>query len=183
MKNSKLKIQNSKLNLGFTFVEAILYIAIITILFTALIPFGINIIQAGAKSSIQQNVQSEGRFVLEKIVYEVRNARDIDIALSNFGTNFATNPTHKLSIDYAAPDDPTEISVAGGIVQLTKGSTTLPLNSSSLQITNLTFTNNTSADLKTKHLSIILSVSSGINTRQEYIYSTNFQTGVELRSN
>lgn len=182
----EFQISNSCLRqYGFTFIEAILYIALIGIVMSAIIPFSLNIITGGAKSSIQQEVSSQARFVSEKIKYEIRNADDIDTLNSNFGSNFALNPSHKLSLNYPSPDNPTVISVSSGKVQLKKGSgNAVDLNSADTKVTDLTFTNNSSADNKTKNLTFTLSLESNYaGQRQEYKFSENLRTSVEIRSN
>lgn len=59
---------------GFTFVEAIIYVSIISIMLTALIPFTWNIVEGGTKSATQEEVSSQARTISERIKYEIRNA-------------------------------------------------------------------------------------------------------------
>lgn len=170
---------------GFTFIEAILYIALIGIVMSAIVPFALNIITGGVKSSIQQEVSSQARFVSEKIKFEIRNADDLDAVNSNFGSNLALNPSHKLSLNYPSPDNPTVISVSNGKVQLKKGlGNAVDLNSADTKVTDLTFTNNSSADNKTKNLTFTLIFESNYTgQRQEYKFSENIRTSIEIRSN
>src|SRR3989344_7372816 len=72
--NLRLKIIGEK---GFTLIELILYMALVSIVLTAIVPFAWNIIGGGVKSSAQQEVFSQARFVSERIKYEIRNASGI----------------------------------------------------------------------------------------------------------
>ncbi len=72
--NSQYKLNNK----GFTFIELILYVAIVAIMMTALIPFAWNAIEGGVKSATEQEVFSQARYVSERIKYEVRNASSIN---------------------------------------------------------------------------------------------------------
>ena len=64
---------------GFTFVELLLYIAIVGTIFSSLVPFAWNVIEGGVKSSEDQEVGSQARLIMEKIKSEVRNAKSISI--------------------------------------------------------------------------------------------------------
>src|SRR6267154_1335652 len=90
---------------GFTFVETILYVSIVSIILTALIPFAWDIIETGNQSAVQQEVSSNARYISEEIKYQIRNASGINsvtsssISLSE--TISAINPT---VITWTAPN-------------------------------------------------------------------------------
>ena len=63
---------------GFTFIEIILYFALVAIVMSAIIPFAWNVIGGSVKSSIQQEVFANARYVSEIIKYEVRNSTGIN---------------------------------------------------------------------------------------------------------
>src|SRR6266576_3101806 len=88
----KKQIQN-----GFTYLELILYIGILTIILTALIPFAWNVIEGGVKGATEREVFSQGQYVADRVIYEIRNASGINSVSSNqlslSTANPATNPT------------------------------------------------------------------------------------------
>jgi len=165
-------IKNEK---GFSFIELILYVAIITIVLSAIIPFALTIITSAAKSNTQQEVFSQARFISEKIKYEIRNA---------VGINSVSTESISLATDDVSTD-PTIISLTSGDVTIKKGSgSAVLINSDFVTITGLTFTNNTSVDNKTKNISFVLSLEDNLTSvRQEYKASTSIRSSLEVRSN
>ncbi|MBI3486297.1 hypothetical protein HY025_05170 [Candidatus Daviesbacteria bacterium] len=176
--NSQLLTLNSK---GFTYIEAILYIAIVTLMMNALVSFAWNIINNNARSSTQQEISSQGRYVSERILYEIRNASDLNAGTSTFGTNPGT-----LSLaETVSANNPTIITVTSGKATIKLGAATaVNLNSNDTTVTNLVFTNNTSADNKTKNISFTLTLQSNTTSnRADYIGSITIQSTGEIRSN
>lgn len=168
--NINMKNQN-----GFTFIELILYLAIVTLVIGALVPFTWNIIGAGAKSATQQEVFSAARYVSERIKYEIRDASGINsvaptsISLSN--SNVSKNPTI--------------IDLSAGKVRVKYGSSAaVNLNSTDTNVSSLVFTNYTSGDNKTKNIQFTFTLQSNFNTaRQEFIETTSIRGSAEVRSN
>lgn len=169
-------------NRGFTYIEAILYIAIISLMLTALIPFTWNIVESGSKSSMQQEVGGNARYISERIKYEVRNALGINsgtcvtptstsIFLCETGGSCLTNPT---IIKFSSPN----ISIQN------KGAVAVNLNSNDVIISNFTCSNNTSSDNKTKNISFSFTVSqANTSSRSDFQYSIPVATSVEVRGN
>lgn len=172
---SMIKKKSLKQNVhGFTLLELLLYVAMVTIILSALIPFTWDIIGSSVKSKVQQEVSANGRYVTERINYEIRNAAGINsvsassISLSE--TNAAVNPT--------------VIDSSGGNVRIKQGAAAaVNLNSDDTTVSSLTFTNYTSADNKTKHIQTVITIGSNFNQkRQEYKQTMTLETSAELRS-
>ncbi|MBI4038377.1 prepilin-type N-terminal cleavage/methylation domain-containing protein [Candidatus Daviesbacteria bacterium] len=161
---------------GFTFIEVILYVAIITIVMSALIPFAWSVIEGGVQSSSQQEVFSQARFVSERIKYEIRNANGIN----------SVSPTN-ISLAVSPPaNDPTIIDLAAGNIRIKLGAASaVNLNSTDTKITTLTFTNYSSADNKTKHIQFSFTIDDNYPSgRAEYdVPSYTLEGSAELRSN
>jgi type II secretory pathway pseudopilin PulG len=170
---------------GFTYIELILYLGLVAFVLSSLINFGWNVILTGAKSATEQEVFSTLRFASEKIKSEIRNAAGLNLAESNFEVNLAGDSSYKLSLAKEAPNDPTIIDVFDGKVRLTQGaSLPVDLNSARTRVTDLTFTNYSSADGKAKNIGFVLTVvSASPETRQEYQKTATLRSAVELRSN
>lgn len=160
---------------GFTLIELLLYVAIVSLVVSALIPFAWNVIEGGVKSTTEQEVFSNARFVSERIKSEIRNASGINsvaatsISLAEF--NSSVNPTI--------------IDLSGGKIRITQGAgSPVNLNSNDTTVSSLTFTNYTSADNKTKNIQFNLTMQSNFNqTRQEYQQNISVEGDGELRSN
>lgn len=160
---------------GFTFIELILYISIVTIMLSAMVPFAWNVIGAAAKSNTEQEVFSQARFVSERIKYEVRNATGINSVAAT-----------SISLATAVPaTNPTIIDLVGGNIRIKQGAgAVVVLNSPDVVISGLTFTNNTSADNKTKNISYVFTLSANYgSTRQEFVETTTVRSSAEVRTN
>lgn len=175
------KINSIRSTRGFTLIELLLYVALVTIILSALIPFTWDIIGSSVKSKVQQEVSANGRYVTERINYEIRNATAINT--SDFGVDLALDPSKQISI--TSPTNGTTLFkvTAAGIATITYGGNTYNLNSSDTKITSMIFTNYTSSDNKTKHIQTVLTIGSNFaQTRQEYKQTMTLETSAELRS-
>ncbi len=177
-----MKYQRQKME-GFTLIELILYVSIVTIILTSLIPFAWNIIEDGAKSSTQQEVSTAGRYVSERVKYEIRNAAGIDTANSNFDLDLATDSTKKLTLLESGPS--TVINVVGGIVEISQnGNPAVSLNSNTTKVTSLLFSNYSSSDNKTKNIQFNFTMQSAYaSPRQEFTQTITIDSDAEVRSN
>lgn len=173
-----MRIKILKFELGFTFVEAILYVAIVTVMLSALIPFVWNMIEGAAKSNVQQEVSSNARYISERLKYEIRNATGINSidcvssskTISLVNSNSGLNPT---IITYSSPN----ITIKQGT------GSTLNLNSADVVISSFSCSNNTSGSL-TKNISFSFIADQANNTsRSDFKSTITVQTSVELRSN
>ena len=160
---------------GFTLIELMLYLAIIVIILSALIPFAWNIVSGSAKSNVAQQTNSEARFIAERIKYEIRNSTGINLVspawLSLATSNPATNPT---VIDYSS----STIRIKQGTGAQTN------LNSSATKVSSFIFTNYTSGDNATKNIGFNFALNANYaSTRSEYQYTTTIESAAEVRSN
>jgi Tfp pilus assembly protein PilE len=183
----KMKIRNgdmrdSRFERGFTFIEAILYVAIVSVMLTALIPFVWNIVEGGSKSSVQQEVSGNARFISERIKYEIRNS----FGVTSPATGGSANSLTLCENSGSCITSPTVIAVSGSNITIQdKG--VLPavqLNSNDVSISGLSFTNNTSADNKTKNVSFSFTIQQKYSgARVDFKSSMTIQSSAEVRSN
>ena len=177
MKRIKLQTITILYQKGFTFIELLLYLAIVTIMMTALIPFAWNTIEAGVKNSTEQEVFSNARYISEQLNYQIRNASGIN-SVSATSISLAT---------FNANTNPTVIDLSSGNIRMKQGTgAVINLNSANTTISSLTFTNYTSADNKTKNIQYVLTIAASFPSagqRQEYNESVTIESSAELRSN
>lgn len=163
--------------LGFTYLELIIYIAILVIIMTTLIPFAWNVIEGGVKNATEREVYSQGRYVSERIKYEIRNANGIN----------SVSPTQiSLSTDDPATNPTIITSASGGITIQQGAGSPIVLNSQDTTVTSLAFTNYTSSDNKTQNIQFTFTIAAryaGAGNRQEYQGSTTLEGAAEVRSN
>ena len=161
---------------GFTFIELILYVAIVTIVLGALIPFAWAVIGVGTKSSAEQEVYSQARYDSERIKYEIRSAS---------GINSVAATSISLASSISA-NNPTIIDLSGGKIRVKYGSGTAQnINSNDTTVTSLTFTTYTSTDNKTKHIGFNFTIDDNYgSSRQEYqVPAVTIESSAEVRSN
>lgn len=175
MKNLKINKKS-----GFTFLELLIYVGIVTVVVSSLIKFAWNVIGSGVKNSTQEEVYAAARYVSERIKYEIRNSNGINTGSSTFGSSPGV-----LSLVQTAPNNPTVIDLSAGKVRIKLGAAaTVDLNSNDTTVTSLIFTNYSSGDNKTKHVGFTLTIqSSSSSVRQEYSDSVTLRSSAEVRSN
>ena len=170
MVNCKLFSRNKES--GFTFIELILYTALVSIFLTSAVYFAWNVIYSQVKSTVQQEVSENLRFISGRIQAEIRNAQEIN----NVGTSSIELDSGLIGI--------TTISLVGQTVQITQSGQTSDLSSDKVEVTELLFTNLTSGDQKTKNVKFSLALRyKNSNDRQEWDKEGIVETTVELRSN
>src|ERR1700683_242043 len=88
---------NMKNKKGFTYIDLLLYIGLVVIILSALIPFAWNAIETGVKSTTEQEVFSNAQYISERLKYEIRNATGINSVSAtqiSLGMSISsTNPT------------------------------------------------------------------------------------------
>jgi len=176
LKSSILRLRSNRA--GFTFIEAILYMGIVSIVMSSVIPFAWNIINSGVKSSYQEEVIANARYISERIKYEIRNSVGINsVSSSQIQLCRTVSPC-------SAASARTDITLSGTNVNISiAGAPAVNLNSNKVRVTSLTFTNNTLG--LTKNISFTMTVTTSYTgARKEYIYTiSNIRTSAEVRSN
>ncbi|MEK7185789.1 MAG: hypothetical protein AAB675_00285, partial [Patescibacteria group bacterium] len=126
-------------------------------------------------ASVQQEVNSNARYISERIKYEIRNATGINLLLGTI-----------ISLATATPaTNPTLIYRSGGNIMIKQGTTdAININSVNTVINSLAFTNYTSGDGKTKHVKFVINLAAKYGAaRQEYQDSILIEGSAEVRSN
>ena len=117
---------------GNTLVELLIYMALMSILLVVLAQIFGMVSDYDLEYRSYSSAQSEGRFLINKLSYDVKNADSI-ITPANVG-----NSGPSLSI--LTSSTTATYSVNGEILELDDGSSTFDLNSSETEITDILFT-------------------------------------------
>ena len=80
---------------GFTFIEMLLYMGIVSFILTAIVSFAWSIIYLGEKNNTQQEISAAARLISERLTREIRNAQAI--GSSDFGDNLALDASKSFS--------------------------------------------------------------------------------------
>lgn len=161
---------------GYTLVELLVYIAIIsTLLFAATAFFGV-VVDARVKNQSITEVNQQGAQAMELIGQTIRNATSITTPAAGASGASLTLvvPTGSLS--------PTVFDSSSNVLRITEGAgAATSLTNSKVQVSSLTFRNLTrSGTPGIVQVSFTLARVNA-NNRNEYSYSKSFQTSVGLR--
>ena len=125
---------------GYTIVELIIYIALIGTLVSGIVLYSLSVTSARNKNYVAQEVQANGRFVLDVIGQRIRAATGVNAGSSTFDFDPGV-----LSLSMSdSGKDPTIIDLTAndGQLQITEGvSSAVSLTSDEVKVTNLVFTN------------------------------------------
>ena len=163
---------------GFTLIEIILYIGILSLILTSLIEFSWLIIYSFTKSNTQQELNSNLRLVTNRLVYEIHNATGINSISSTSLSLSNSDPTR----------NPTIFSLTGNSANIGYGHSGLcpitnpcALTSSNIFISNLQFLNLSPLDGKSLNIKFSLTASMSGSSRQEYQTSQSYNGSAEVQ--
>lgn len=167
-------------NQGFTFIETIVYIAIIGTIVSSFIVFSISISNSRNKTYVVQEVQANARTALNLITQKIRVAKGVNIASSTFLSDPGV-----LSLSMSSSSlNPTIIDLDqdNGRLRIKEGNgKALPMVSDKIRVTNLVFTNLTASSSR-ENIGIDLTIEYDNNdTDIEFTHSQSLQTAVSLR--
>jgi hypothetical protein len=183
MKINSFQIKNK--SKGFTFIEIILYVALLTMLLTVLTSLIINTVRARAANYAQINLSSQIRFANERIKYEIRNGAGLSAGAS-FNRNLAlqsNNGSYALILLPQNGAGVTRISVVNGAIAIQRDNGPwVALTGPDITVTNLTFVNNSGPAARTKNISFTIGMTiNASGSRRELTYSTITTTSAEVR--
>lgn len=163
---------------GFTLVEFLLYIGIVSVILVALTLFLVDIISSRGKADAIADVQYSARFAMDRIVREIRNAIGINVANSIFD-----QPNGRLSLQTSNPStNPTVIDLSETLLQIKQGTNPAYfLTLEGVEVNKLVFSNFSEAG-KSGNVRITLGIShKNLQGRSDLEASTTLQTSVSLR--
>jgi prepilin-type N-terminal cleavage/methylation domain-containing protein len=161
---------------GFTLIEMLLYISILSIIVLALSSFMFMTYSSRIKSTVISEVEQQGSQTMNIIAQNIRNASGIT------GPIAATSATSLTLTEYIGSLSPTVIAQSGNKIQITEGTNpAIDLTSNRVIVSNLSFSNlsrpNTPGVIQVKfNLTHI-----NPDNRGEYSYSKDFTTTASLR--
>jgi type II secretory pathway pseudopilin PulG len=175
------RLRKEKKKKGFTLVEVLLYVSLVAIFLTGMVYFAWDSILGNIKAGVHQEVQENIRFATSRLQTEIRNAPNINLAISGFGINLANNPGSVLALAGSGPYYPLTLRVEGGVLEIKRGAGAwTPLTGSSVEVTSLTFTDLTDSNSENVRFTITIEHRNP-SGKEEWSKSTTFETSVNLR--
>lgn len=171
--SSKFKVQSSKFTRGFTLVELLIYIGMISILFTVFTQIFGYILDAQLESEATSSVQQDGRFILSRLAYDIRRANSIVVPGALGGQSTSLQLTiGGVSYTY---------NLNSGNLELTNNLGTNTINSGDTIVSNLNFTRLGNSGPNTKNtIQVEYTVTSKV-IRPKGLETKGFQTTIGIR--
>ena len=165
---------------GFTLIETLIYLAIVSLAVTSFMVFSIGIGNSRTKNYVTQEVQGNTRTGLGLITQRIRAATGVNASSSIFDTDPGV-----LSLVMAdAAKNPTIINLTAdnGVLQIQEGvGSSVVITSEAVKITNLVFTD-LSASSTRENIRVEITVEyNNTSGDVEFTYSQSLQTAVSLR--
>lgn len=174
----KYRTEKRNNSAGFTLVEILLYVSIISVMLTVISIFMFSVLQSQAKFKTISEVDQQGIQIVQSITQSIRNANSITVPSQG-----ATEQTLTLGF-LDSVKNPTVFNSDGTNIQIKEGINSIfPLTNSKVIISGLSFSNvsktNTPGIVKFQFTLTHIN-SSG---RNEYDYSKTFYGSTSLRYN
>ncbi len=170
-------MKRSSTQKGFTLLELVIYLTLVVGILVTATTFAWNIINSRTKAFAIQEVQQNGRFIMDKFTQTVRSAQDITVPVTG-----ASGDTLELVMRDVSKD-PIIFSLSGGILSMSAGGgTTYDLHSSAITVSALQFTNVSSVDDASRNVQVQVTLEhKNPENRSEREFSETFRTTIELR--
>ncbi len=133
---------------GYTLVELLVYLSIVTISVLVFTTFVFNVTKNSARAEMKQELQENARVVINRLTQNIRQADGIDVANSTFGV-----AAGRLTLNQAAASD-TTFRLLNDAVVFNDGTSDHVLTSNKVKVTRMQFSEDT--DLVKIELKLIL---------------------------
>ncbi|MFH1956383.1 MAG: type II secretion system protein [Patescibacteria group bacterium] len=161
---------------GFTLIEFLIYIGIVSVLLIAAGAVAVNIFFDKAKLSAIEETNQNARLIMEKITERIRNSQSINSPIQG-------NSASSLSLEMLdAGKNPTIFDLSNGIVRIQEGlGLQINLTSDEVTVTNFQFTNVSYTDTPgTIRIQVTMQFNSQ-SGRQEYELEKNYYSTANIR--
>lgn len=167
---------------GFSLIELLLYVAVISVVISAVVGFGSWAIQVGTKTKVNSEVVNNARLAMDTMVYEIKKAHSVYTPTSVFNVHPGQLSLEQLNATTTESSSFIDFFLCDQALCLKReGASAITITSSQVRITNLVFKqilNSASAP----SIQIMFSVNSLTSSRPEATASLNLTTTANLRS-
>lgn len=168
---------------GFTLIEMLVYVALVALLISAIVFFGLWAIQVGTKTKVNAETLNNARRAMEIMVYEIKKSTGVYAPTSSFDAH-----PGQLSLEQANPAGSEETSgfvdffICGQALCLKREkAAAIALTSNSVRVTNLVFNRRLNSQ-GSPSIRLSISVASLSSDRPESTASVDLTTAANLRS-
>ncbi len=164
---------------GFTFIETIIYIAIIGAIVIAFVGFALSVSSSKNKNYAAQEVQANLRFAMDLITQKIKKSAGVNISSSTFDIDPGVLSLEMVEVS----ENPTifDLNADDGLLKITQGtSSPIFLVSNEIKITNLIFNNLTASSSK-ENIKIQVTAEFNDEESKGYEHIQSLQTSASTR--
>lgn len=161
---------------GFTLLELLLYISIVSSMLLVLSYFFVGTASTKISNQVENNVNQQASFIMDTMLQSIRNSDSVTAPAANSTASQLT-----LAVP-ASANTPTIFALSGSAATIKEGSASaIPLTSSSVIVSNLTFKNTMRTGTPGSiQVSFTLSANS-TSSRSEFSYQRTFTSSASVR--
>lgn len=129
--SNKLSIINHQSKSGFTLIELLIYMGILSIFITVLASIFTSVLDTQISSQTTSSVAQDGRYIYPRLIYDINRAQTVTLpsTLGETTTSLQASISGQLYT----------YSLSSGNLTVTDGISTINLNSSETNVSNLSF--------------------------------------------
>ncbi|MDD2753238.1 MAG: type II secretion system protein [Candidatus Portnoybacteria bacterium] len=176
-------LKNRGITAGFTLIEMLVYIALVTIIVSVIVAFSFWMIQISAKAKVNSEVLANARRAMEIMTYEIRKSKSVYAPTSVFDKNPGQLGLQQTAA--AGSEETTTFAdffICNQALCLKREKTPpIALTGSSVRVTNFLF-NRRLNSLNAESIRITLKVESLASNKPEYTNSIELTGAANLRS-
>lgn len=163
---------------AFTLTELVLYFAILGVIIAFVSTFAFQISSGRMKAINYLELQENGRFLLQRITQEIRNAQSVSFAESTFGTN----PGKLVLVKSEVAKTPTIIEAIDNVLYIKQGATDYrALTSNEVKVESLIFNKFSAAKMPENIQTEIILQHINPSGRTEFFASVTLTESVSVR--
>lgn len=167
---------------GFSLIELLIYVAVITIIISAVVGFGSWAIQVGTKTKVNSEIVNNGRLAMDTMVYEIKKAYSVYTPTSVFDIHPGQLSLEQLNATTTESSSFIDFFLCDQAICLKReGASAIAITSSQVRVTNLVFKQLLNST-NTPSIQITFTVNSLLSSRPEGTASINLTTTANLRS-
>lgn len=163
-------------NKGFTFIEILIYVSLVSIFVTSAVLFAWDIIYAQIRSTDQLEVGQNIRLASKRIAYEIKNSSEV-VQIGDDWIELASNSSSYNPTIISLIDE--RLYIAYGTSGICPISSPCALTSNKVKVTNVDFTDQSSGSRENIRFSLTVEKDTVNNKLEEITYSSS----IKVRSN
>ncbi len=162
---------------GFSFIEVILYIALVSFVSTAILSFTLEISEIAQRDRSAHAVLSDARGAVERMRFLIRGAEEVDVDASRF-----LDADGRLVLKKNGSSGTYTLSVRDGVLEVQDDGESMALTSDGSRVRSLIFENGTSPDGRSQSIGFELIMSGSTQTVDPPLSETSIRSGAEVRN-